>query len=200
LYFNVVSLRDMAFDALRDVPLIGGVIPDGGDREPRLSAAELQSGNDLLRRQVESLVRERDDLRADLENARRDIERLSGFGEEQDRFKRAQEAFVDGLIAGDPQGFWRLFQQMDPGLAERHYRDAAGTAAAAQEVRDFLIMMREMDEKSTAAALEILMDTNAALVVSILKSLNNDTAAAILERIEVEKRAALIRMLAPPDL
>lgn len=202
LYFNLYNIRDMAYDVLRGVPLIGNWVPEAEeeDRTPRVSAADLQNRVTLLERQVDSLTRERDTLRANNEGLQRETERLRGFEAEQEQFKRDQEVFHEMVYNENRADFWRWYQQINPDRAAEFAREAAGEARVSLEVRDHLNMIRGMEPRSVAAMFEILMDTNSDIVADTMRALPADDRAMIMDAIEVEKRAALARLLTPGGL
>ena len=150
LFLNIYNIRDMMFDRIAGVPLIGALVPEseGGERVPRVSASDLQSRIDLLQRQLDSATRDRDNLRVENEGLKRENERLTGFEEWQEQFKLDMETFATGLITDDPMAFWQIVLQMDPDLVTELAREASGDAQRAKEVRDYIRMISDMDLKS----------------------------------------------------
>lgn len=195
MIFNFNNIRYMTFDALRSVPLIGGLIPDTEGAGPALTPQEA-----MLQRQLDAAQRELENFRTQNESLRADVERLRDFEVQQESFRDQQEVLVGQMISDDPAAFWRLFEQMRPDQAELLAQGAAQIVWDERHVREFLTVIGYMDERRAAGALDILMLTDSGRVVSIINGLPPDQSALIMDRMDEENRANLIRLMQPEGM
>jgi flagellar motility protein MotE (MotC chaperone) len=190
----------MVYDALRNVPVIGNLIPAADESEPqppRMSYDELRAHADTLERNNDSITRERNNLLQQVENLQNEVGRLRGFEEQQEQFKQDLSDFHAAVYEAFPVDYAKWFQQFDPDMAAEYAREAAGTAQINREVRDHVNTIRAMEPRNSAAMLELLMDTNSDIVVSIMLNLTSDERAEILDNMSLDKRTSLFRLLTP---
>lgn len=194
MYFNQFYVRDRVFDFLRDVPLIGRIIPEG---EYGAGVVVLSPQETILQNQVNAMAVQTGNLQAQLEALRVENERLRDFERQQEQFAIDRELFVQYGISADPMAFWRIFQQINPELADHLMQEAAGVAVNQREVRSYLVMLGGMEARAIAAALDNLILTDVDLVAGILNGLAPDLASMVLESMNVDNRVNILRYMRP---
>jgi flagellar motility protein MotE (MotC chaperone) len=199
MYFNVSNLRNIVFDSLRGVPLIGSLIPDAEEPGPydNVSSGELITNIETLQRRNTSLTNERTTQQQMIAEYEQRIAVLEEYEANQEQFRIEQENFLNGILAEDLPRYFEMYVEMYPDEAEALAREAAGVVENEQEVRDYITMIAEMDEGSAAEAMDTLMDTNSTLVRDIMNGLSAERAAAIIDEMDPIKRAALINLMDP---
>ncbi|MDR1704938.1 MAG: hypothetical protein LBS19_09710 [Clostridiales bacterium] len=200
LYFNVNNLRNIVFDGLRDVPLIGGLIPDAEEPGPydNVSSDEMIDSIEQLQRRVTSLTNER----ASLQQANADLQiendRLREFEANQEQFRIEEENFLNGIVSQDPVRYFEWYMEHYPDQAEAFAQQAAGAVEDERSVKYYISIMEGMGKKEAGELMDILMDTNSTLVRDTMNALNDPAKAAdIIENMDPQKAASLWGLMNP---
>jgi hypothetical protein len=205
LYFNFFAIRDITFDFLRDIPVVGRLIPDitepPHDPYAGMTMEQVIAQNQRLERDNERL---QNDLSAsrELNTARaQEIAQLLEIAEDIGATRILKDE-VDRAIFENapPSAFIGFFEAISPHNLELFYPEAVRTQEEERRFRNYYNLIRLMDERAAARALEVLIPTDMWLVEEIiteLTRLNVAQTALILEQMTDENRALMMKFTHP---
>lgn len=201
LYMNIFRIRDMTYDLLRKVPIVGSLVPEAEetpeDKYAGMTMDEFAAKNQSLERELERLRAELSDSQTKNDLYVREIARLSEFEGMQEQYLADKDAFDREIFDRDPLAYKKYYDQISPKNAETFYKEAVVIEQASAEVKSYLSKIGGMDEKAAAAALEELIPTDIDLVVYIMRGLGDDKASLVLENMSRANAAIVIKVMYP---
>lgn len=172
----------------KDVPVINKILPEdkteGTNEYPYKSLAdaityikelelELQASNDTIKSDAELV-----------EELKSEIERLKSFELSQEEFEKLKEQFYNEIVFGENaityDNYKKYYESINPDYAEELYRQVLEKYMYDTRYKELADAYSAMKPKKAAAALyEMTGDLDK--VVAILKNMENDARAAILD-------------------
>jgi len=206
LAFNVFSIRDRYIAPyVRDMPLIGNMIPQpkSGD-----SADEAVRFKKMTEEEISNHVSELNDrierLQANLDTSEELVKRqnqtISKLREYEGMITgyREDKAALDAMIArNDYASFAEFYERVAPENAKLLYREAVAQLQRDSDMKSIVATYTNMEEDAAASALEELMQTNAELVVKIMRMMAPVARAEIFNVMKKENVATITRLLEP---
>jgi hypothetical protein len=101
------------------------------------------------------------------------------------------------IAMGDPDAYKEFFETISPENAERLYMEASSDVRFNEEFRRFAATYAAMDSGSAADVLTNLLNTDAALLIGILRNMSTDNRAAIFDEMDDTVAARITRLLQP---
>lgn len=194
IYFFRVPI----LNTLKNVPVIGKLIPDASDEEV-LSAEELNI-------KVKSQEQEIESLKAQIETLESNNEALSNQNESLKQYETMYTEFLEQKEAWDVEVaktntalFIEQFESVYPDTAERIYKTLKGEKLLTDKQKTLSKTIGEMDEAQAAKALELLIATDSELLQVIFEGMNTDRKALILSEMTSEAAAQVIKLIAPDN-
>ncbi|MCL2188153.1 MAG: hypothetical protein FWC16_10285 [Defluviitaleaceae bacterium] len=205
LAFDLFGLReDVLMPYLRNAPLIGRLIPPAEEEDANVRLEdmtpqqlarmirELQGENEYLRGVIEEYEAQRrsDALR---------IARLLPFHEYWVEYQRVSAEFNAMIARGDPEAFLHFIEYVHPEFWEQLARDAMQLHLHDESVRMVVGTLNNMQEGHAAAILEDLLRTDTPLLINVLNAMGNSLRGAILEQLEPNIAAIMVRFISVPE-
>lgn len=199
---DVAGLRsDVLVPFLRDLPLIGGLMPEAEETPPPVDPAALIA---QLEAQIAALEGENASLEADLESLleialglEQENEFLQEFQERHDEREAALAEFQRARAEEEPDAFMEFFATLNPDLAEEIFRDLSSLALQAERWQDYVSVWGAANPTLVAQAIEEMIFTDMALIVAALQDLPVPQRAAIINALSTDARAAVMRQMDP---
>jgi len=199
---NAFGLRDnVLVPMLRNVPIIGGFMPDAPIGEDTIDYGsiilELEGQIETLREENASLLEDVDSLYEIARILEQENEWLREFETLHDERTAAFEELQRAVVEEEQDAFMEFFATMHPALQEEIFRELAGLQARAEEWENYVGAWGAMSPAAVAQAIEVMATTHMNLVTDVLPDLPLQTRAAILNALETDTRAAVLRQMNP---
>jgi len=188
---------------LRNVPLVGNLMPDeeyAYDEpalDPNVVIRDLQALVDSLNRQNEILQTENefwDDITAGL---MAEVARLQEFADLHDERTAAHDEFLRAVAEEEPDAFVAFFATMNPALMEEILREHADGIVRDERWSGYISAWAASNPVLVAQAIETMITTDMPLIVSVMQDLPVHSQASILNALDTDSRAAVLRQMDP---
>jgi len=199
---NAFGLRDnVLVPMLRNIPVIGGLMPESSDYALQANFELIIEG---LEGRIAELEAENASLSGNLENIHdiaRVLEQENAFNREfadmHDERTAAHNEFVRAVAEENPDALMEFFAASNPALLEEILWDLIALQMRAEEWENYIGVWGAMNPVLVAQAIETMALTHMPLIVSVLPDLPVQTRAAILNALEADTRAAVLRQMYP---
>ncbi len=126
--------------------------------------------------------------------------KLQSLEQEMASFEKEKENFYEEVVfsdeAPDINEYIKYYQSIDPENAEVLYQEAVRRQAKSQQMKDYVMKYSSMSAKSAAAIFDAMTD-NLGLVAEILTNMDNDSAGAILGKMNADTAAKVTEIMHP---
>lgn len=185
------------YPIFKDVPVINKILPDVSEtNEEDTEKYPYKSLADAIKyiKELEVEIQDNEDKIAEYEETiadlRAEIERLKQFENEQEEFNKLKEQFYNEVVFGDNaldyEYYKQYYESIDPEYAEKLYKQVVAEYLKDTRYQELADAYAAMKPKKAAAALyEMTGDL--------------DKVVAILQCMEVEKRADILNALSDVD-
>jgi len=172
--------------------------------EYRSDKADLTLRLEEANRRIMELESEKErlsSLKDEAEAARLDNEKLlEKIEQERAQLQKEKEEVAQIIARGNPEGLKDYFNRIDPETAQKIYTDIIKQEAADQQVKTMAKTYAEMEPANAAAILTELTSKDTDLVLDIISLMKSDESAEIMENMEPELAAELIKKLADRNI
>ena len=194
---------------LKDVPVLNLILPgvdvaETNNTEEYGGYSSLQEAVDYIKQlelEIERIQTASNLKDSELETMRAEIERLRPFEALQVEFQRIQEEFYNEVVNSEKgpgaEEYRKWYEEMNPTLAESLYRQVVIQLEESNEFKDYADTYARMKPSTAAQGLEALMSTDANLAARILRVLDTDARAAIMDQMSAESVARLAKIMDP---
>lgn len=193
---------------LKDVPVVNKILPGtsitettngesyGGYTSLRAAVDQIAS----LEKQLEQVQNESKEKDTELNTLKAEVLRLQPFEEKQVEFQRIRTEFYEEVIYAEngpgAEEYRKYYEEMDPSTAEYLYKQVVAQTEEDQKMQDYASTYAQMKPKAAAAAFE-KMENDMKLVAKILKTMNAESRAAIMNNMSPEFAAKLTKIMDP---
>ena len=125
---------------------------------------------------------------------------LERIEQERAQLQKEKEEVAQIIANGNPEGLKDYFNRIDPETAQKIYTEIIKQEAADQQVKKMAKTYAEMEPANAAAVLTELKDRDIELVLDIISLMKADESAEIMENMDPELAAELIKKLADRNL
>lgn len=215
LRLNVLGLGNVLAPSMRSFPLSHlylppqtetgevEIDPETGEpivAEPEESIEEIKEILKLTESELKKKEEEADILLKQIQNLKKENERLSVFEERQLAYEKNKQEF-DALIvrSGKLTDFVEWYQQISPDNAARLYQETMIDLVEQAELEKLTKVYSEMKPKAAAKVLETMSSTRLEMVAMIIKNLDTDQAGKIMSEIEPKVAARITTYLYPEN-
>lgn len=190
---------------LKDVPVVNKILPstapaaDTDNSEVYGGYTSLEEAVAYIKQLELELEREQTASKAkdtEMEALKAEILRLQEFEERQVEFQRIKTEFYEEVANMDPDGLIKYYESMDPTTMESILKQVAVQQQKSQEVEDYIKTFTAMKPKAAAKMFEA-MDDRLDLIAEILEGMSVEDRAAIMDVIDTELGAKLVKMMRP---
>lgn len=190
---------------LKDVPVVNKILPstapaaDTDNPEIYGGYTSLEEAVAYIKQLELELEREQTASKAkdtEMEALKAEILRLQEFEERQVEFQRIKTEFYEEVANMDPDGLIKYYESMDPTTMESILKQVAVQQQKSQEVEDYIETFTAMKPKAAAKMFEA-MDDRLDLIAEILEGMSVEDRAAIMDVIDTELGAKLVKMMRP---
>ncbi|MCL2572965.1 MAG: hypothetical protein FWE34_00255 [Defluviitaleaceae bacterium] len=198
--FNVFGLRDnVLYPLLRDVPLVGGMIPaaEYDDGEVIASVADLEAEIQATTLENASLEAQLENLSQTVEQLERENERLQEFADAHGQFLADRDALYRDIAMDNPDAFMNFFETMHPQLAEELFISIAIMQYEDERWRNYLNSWINMNPVQVARVIESMLTTDMRLIVDVMTELPAPFRGTILDNLADDSAAAVLRHMEP---
>ena len=193
---------------LKDVPVINMILPApaAGTEEVEegyggyasiQEAVEYIKSLELQLEQAQTASKAKD---AEIDTLKAEVLRLQEFEQKQAEFQRIKTEFYEEVVYTDKapglEEYRKYYEAMDAATAEYIYRQVVTQMETSAEAQSYIQTFAEMKPKSVARMFENMTD-NLDLVAEILEGMGVDKRAAVMDAIDAELGARLIKMMHP---
>lgn len=196
LYFDVFGIRSKHLNnVIQDTPLVNLFPPVS--EEDAYTRGDLLNEVNTLKAENEKLQTELDDANARIESQVSQISSLTPLADEQIQFKQDKEQFDKMIAEGDKDAFSAFYEKTYPDTAKEVYASIVTEKNDSKLISDYVARFSAMDESSAAGILEIMVNTDLDLVVSILDNMSAEKSGQILAAMPPESAATVVKRMAP---
>lgn len=190
---------------LKDVPVANKILPSTvpgvatDDSDSYGGYASLEEAVEYIKQlelQLERLQTEANTRSAEIEALKAEILRLQEFEDRQVEFQRIKTEFYEEVANLDPDGLVKYYESMDPTTMEYIMRQILIQEQKNDEADNFVQTFSEMKPKQAAKMFEA-MDDRLELVAEILEAMSVEKRAAIMDVIDTDLGAKLVKMMYP---
>lgn len=190
---------------LKDVPVVNKILPssaltaEGENSEEYGGYESLEEAVNYIRELELQLEEEQTASKAkdtETEALKAEILRLQEFEERQVEFQRIKTEFYEEVANIDSEGLLKYYESMDPTTMEYIIRQLELQKQKNEEVEDYINTFSTMKPKQVAKAFEEMSD-RLELVAEILKSMNVEERAAIMDAMSTDMVAKLAKVMYP---
>jgi len=188
---------------LRNVPVIGNLMPESeydyaeAALDPAIVIRDLEVTVASLNRQNELLQADLDSLYGIATGLEAEIARLQEFEELHDMRTAAYNEYQRAIAEEEPAAFLEFFTTMHPAMAEEIFRELAALQVQDDRWESYVSAWSAANAVLVAQAIETMITTDMPLIVSVMRDLPLHSRAAILNALETESRAAVLRQMDP---
>lgn len=193
---------------ISDVPVLNKILPK--TEETEVSSGESYGGYTNLKDAVEQLEKlelqleqAQSNLQADseeIDQLKKEIERLSTFEANQIEFQRIKNEFYEEVVYAEngpgAEEYVKYYESMDPETAQSLYKEVVAEEQVSQEIKDYAQAYSEMKPKEAAAIFEE-MTGNLDLAARILSVMEPDDRGKILGAMDPEVAAKITKIMDP---
>ncbi len=200
---------NVLYPVLKDVPVINKILPEASEErqaaEGNYKYNTLKAANDRineLERRLESetgLTTANSDYISDLEA---EVKSLQKYKKEQDEFEKRVSDFDEQVVfndnAPDIDEYRQYYEEIDPKNAEKIYRQVLDELQYSERAEELAERYAEMEPDAAAQIISELSE-DLPLICDILRNMDTDQAAAILQELDptfaaqITKRIALLK-------
>jgi len=199
--FNVGNLSEKYLrNFLENVPIISNLLPASkkdGNKYVNLTKEELIKEINNLESQLERKEEQLASYQNAIERLEAEVKRLREIEEQQLQFKLDKDEFSKQVAQDNPEAFMKFFESIYPDTAAQIYEELLGEEVNTQEIKKYAEPFQTMDPASAAEVVEEMMVTDMDLVVLIFNNIDSEQQAAIIEEMNPERAARLVKSLAP---
>lgn len=193
---------------LKDVPVINWILP--GDTQAETTPEGTYGGYSSLKEAVdyikvlelelehEQTVNKNHETEIDALEA--EVDRLGEFAAKQIEFERVQEQFYDEVIYSDKgpgiEEYRKFYESIEPTMAEALYKQVVRQMEEDAEITAYAATYAAMKPKKAAEAFDAMTD-DFARVAKILKAMDTDSRAKILDQMDPANVAKLTKIMDP---
>lgn len=174
----------------KDVPVINKILPDASDEEvatseyPYKNLAEAIDYIKDLEKQIDDYKTSESASASEIADLQAEVERLKQFEQNQAAFEEEKQAYYDEVVFGDSaidyENYKRYYEEIEPDYAAELYKQVAEQYLYDEQYRDLADAYTDMEADKAAAAL-YEMTGNMEVIVSILKNMETEPRAKILD-------------------
>lgn len=190
---------------LKDVPVVNRILPSAApamentDSEGYGGYASLEEAVDYIKQLELELEREQTASNAkntEVEALKAEVLRLQEFEQRQVEFQRIKTEFYEEVANLDPEGFLKYYESMDPTTMEYIAKQIAVQEQRKEDLDNYIQTFAKMKPKSAAKMFEAMSD-RLELVAEILEAMTVEQRADIMNVIDTELGAKLVKMMHP---
>ncbi len=191
---------------LKDVPVLNRILPSAspapGDTEEEENYggySSLEEAVEYIRQleaEVERIQTTSSAKDSELEALKAEILRLQEFEQRQVEFQRIKTEFYEEVASLDPDGLLKYYESIDPATMEYIAKQIAVQQQKSEEAEAYLETFAVMKPKAVAKLFETMSD-RLELVAEILEGMDVEQRAAIMNVIDAEIGAKLVKMMHP---
>ncbi|NLI88835.1 MAG: hypothetical protein GX366_00275 [Epulopiscium sp.] len=184
---------------IKNVPIVRHILPKTkakglyADHTKEQLIAIIENQENELEMAQEEIEVQADEI-VDLQNKIADLE---VFEDEYSQFREDKYEFDQNVATLNEEEFMRYYQQMYPENAQEAYSNIIRTQEMTKEQRQYSLLISEMDESSAAKVLENLFQTDMDIIISILSNMETESASAILDEMDSQIAARVVKQLSP---
>ncbi len=203
IYFNLFGIRDKYITPLlQNIPIVKNLLPvdktaDANDPYATMTREELVKQIQDLTEQLSTADQASKDAAAKSDMYVAEINRLKEIEAQQLQFKQEKADFDAMIAANDPNAYANFYASVSPDNAEQLYSQAVGKVQYGKDMQKYVNDISAMETTAAAQTLTQMMNTDMALVVSIIKSMTSETVGAIFSAMQPRDVARISRILAP---
>lgn len=194
----LVFFRAPIMKALKNVPVIGGFIPDEVVEE-KLSPEELQLKVSTQEKEIAKLEAEMKALEERNMALSEQNESLKQYESMYQDFIAQKEAWDEEVAKTNTELFIQQFESIYPDTAERIYQTLKGEKVLSDQQKELSKTIAGMDEDQAAKALELLISTDSELIQTIFAGMSADQQSIILSAMTSESAAQVIKLISPDE-
>ncbi len=190
---------------LKDVPVVNRILPSAApamentDSEGYGGYASLEEAVDYIKQLELELEREQTASNAkntEVEALKAEVLRLQEFEQRQVEFQRIKTEFYEEVANLDPEGLLKYYESMDPTTMEYIAKQIAVQEQRKEDLDNYIQTFAKMKPKSAAKMFEAMSD-RLELVAEILEAMTVEQRADIMNVIDTELGAKLVKMMHP---
>lgn len=173
----------------KNVPIINKILPDATDEEissdeyPYKNLAEAIDYIQDLEAELEVYKSAEKEYTAQISELQAEVNRLKVFEESQAEFEEQKQEYYDEVVFGDSaityDNYKKFYEEIEPDYAAELYKQVAEQYLYDEQYEQLAEAYSEMKPAKAAAAL-YEMTGNMEIIVAILKNMESDERAAIL--------------------
>ncbi|MDR2938901.1 MAG: hypothetical protein LBV08_01130 [Clostridiales bacterium] len=197
---NLFNVREKALYPLaKNIPIVKNLLPEegGGSEYDGLSKENLIEMVKNLEGEIAQANEDYVALQERFNDRGGEIVNLQRYKDQIDQFNSDKSMFDEAVANNDQKAFIQFYENMFPENAEELYKEAVSSVQNDKDLKKYANTFSSMDEGSAAEILEKLMGSDIELVVTIFKSVDTDTGAAILAQMDTDNAANIARRIAP---
>lgn len=173
----------------KDVPVINKILPEAGNDEvssdeyPYKNLAEAIDYIKDLELQLDKYKNSESDYTSQIADLQAEVARLKTFEDSQAAFEQQRQEYYDEVVFGDSaisyDNYKRYYEEIEPDYAAELYKQVAEQYLYDEQYKDLANAYTAMKPAKAAAAL-YEMTGNMDVIVAILKNMESEDRAAIL--------------------
>lgn len=182
---------------LRNVPMVGRIIPSAVESEAVLSKDEILAQYEKQKQEMLTLEEKINMLEESNKDLQTRNDTLKEYESKYEDFLKQKEAWDQSIAESNPELFIDQFEKIYPETAAELYKTLKGEVVNTKEQQALAKAVGEMDEDQAAKALEVLLTTDAELVQTIMKEMKDDRKSLVLSSMTSEGAAKVIKLISP---
>lgn len=190
----------------KDVPVINKILPNSVQMSTETEGTAYSTVDEAVER-IKELEIQIDTLNAQAETDKKTIEELSSqvgelgtYKEEQKNFELEKEKYYEEVVfsdqAPDIEEYKTYYESIDPENAEVLYKQVCEQIQKSQEIKDYAATYSSMKPKEAAAIFDTMTD-DLNLVADILLTMDTESRAKILGKMNSDTAAKLTEIMNP---
>lgn len=205
--FDVGGLGSEALaPVLKDVPLINRILPSGSTGSSPKEYATLDAALKRIQElelQLESQSSSNGVDSSYIAELEAEVNRLKVFEKEQEKFAEEKRMFDEEVVyadaAPDITEYQKYYENMNPDNAAEIYRQVIEQVRYNQEVIDQADRYANMEPAAAAAILDTMTSGDLDMVCAILKNMNTEASALILQELDSNVAAKITKRMLSDD-
>lgn len=179
----------------KDVPVINKILPEAGNDEvssddyPYKNLAEAIDYIKDLEKQVDKYKNSESDYTEQIADLQAEVERLKTFEDNQATFEQQKQEYYDEVVFGDSalsyDNYKRFYEEIEPDYAAELYKQVAEQYLYDEQYKELADAYTDMKPAKAADAL-YEMTGNMEVIVAILRNMESDKRAAILDALSTK--------------
>lgn len=201
----------IATPLFKNIPVVNRILPnppgeesdEEGEQSPYggyESLEEAVAQIRLLEAQLEAAQLSLNARNEEVQNLKAEVSRLSEFEKKQIDFERISKEFYEKVVYADNgpgiEEYKKWYEQMDKTTADYLYKQVVTQLEETKEVQNYVNTYANMKPKQAAAAFEKMTD-NLNLVARILKAMDVESRAKIMDALDSDVAARLTKIMEP---